>query len=87
MRLDNTHYDGWERVRKRWERNEGVGRDGEDVVQRMENLPSEDHVVFVTNKMHKKFGQFVGANGKGQVVVRFEQGESYTFKEKEVISM
>lgn len=35
-------------------------------------LPTSSHVVFVTEKNYKRFGYFVGANGKGDGIIEFK---------------
>ena len=86
LKLDNTHYDGWEDVRKDWEGRLN-GRTAAETAAYVDTIPHKDHAVFVTNAMYKNFGHFVGSNGKQQALVRFGDGEVRKFLAKEVISM
>lgn len=48
----------------------------------------EEHGVFVTHKMYKRFGNMVGSNAGGKVFVTFDDKEdSITVNASEVISM
>ena len=86
LKLDHTHYDGWEGVRQIWERRLRRRAQAGNATY-MDTIPDKDHAVFVTKAMYKKFGHFVGANGKQEALVRFVEGGVQKFAAKEVISL
>lgn len=88
LRLDNSHYDGWEDVKKKFclhiEQETNTG----PPLRYMDRLAKTGHVVFVTNKTYKTFGIFTGSNARGKALVTFDnQPGEKSFEPSEVISM
>lgn len=54
----------------------------------MDRLAKTGHIVFVSHKLYKRFGNFTGSNTRGKALVTFDNqlGEK-SFEPKEVISM
>lgn len=79
LRLDRVAVPNIEDVRKRfrlfvaqarreWKNTEGVSY--------MDDLSTDNHVVFISHSLYKTFGHFIGSNGKGDALLRVQHSTS-----------
>lgn len=88
MKLDNASYDEVEEVKKRFAQHTQEQKREDTDVSYLETLTKDSHDIFVTDTMHKAFGQFMGGNGKGRAIVIFDNKNGiFDFDAKHVISM
>ena len=86
LTVDGGHFDGWEEVREKWKIYSATGKELE--TRYISKMTTANHDVFVTHPLYKKFGTFVGENGKGHALVKFgTEREVYKVQKNEVISM
>lgn len=86
--LDNTHYNQWEEVKKKFASYYGCQTVNVDSERYIDRMPRTGHDVFVTHKQYKCFGDFMGTNEKGRAIVTVSgiQGP-ISLEAKEVISL
>lgn len=88
LRLDNSHYNEWEAVKKKYVaylRNDTEIEASERYIDRM---PRTGHDVFVTHKRYKCFGDFMGTNENGKAFVSISGIQGLiSLEANEVISM
>lgn len=88
LRLDNTHFDGWEDVKRKFSLHIEQETNTGPPLRYMDRLAKTGHDVFVTHRSYKTFGNFTGSNARGKALVTLDNypGEN-TFEPSEVISM
>lgn len=88
LRLDNSHFDNWEKVKEKFSRHIEHNEVAETSTRYIDTMPKTGHCVFVTDKLYKKFGYFIGANVAGKAFVIFENVHNVVSVEaSQVISM
>lgn len=55
-------------ARKEWKKSEGVSY--------MNELSTDNHIVFVSHSLYKTFAHFIGSNGKGDALLRVQHSRA-----------